>query len=171
MAYWLLPESSHLLSSQQVIAELANRFQGPVIAPHATIYCGPFYREDDLDGILDRLSSFPKISLRPTGLDFGDRYTQCCFIRFEASAQLEAMSRIVQDMVRLPLSDYSVAPHMSLFYGSLDEEQRRLAQSVVKIPDIIEFDVVTAIANPPQVKCQREVEYWHEVTRRELHGL
>jgi hypothetical protein len=83
---------------------------------------------------------------------------------------LSEMCEAVRAKVRRP-DPYRVVPHMSLFYGKLTAEQRGFVETEVTVPPIVSFDLISAIANPPQVASPEDVEYWYEVDRSRLCTL
>jgi hypothetical protein len=167
MSYWLVPAEASLFEYQAIVSQLAFRFNGPDFVPHVTVYFGPFDTRDSIGSNLKSLSRFGQVELTSESLQFTDQFTQSCFIRFENSTVLTEMCEVVRQAVHSP-APYQVAPHMSLFYGNLSHRDRAIIQREIPLPKKMRFSVVSAIANPPQVACRADVEYWHEVGRLQL---
>jgi hypothetical protein len=167
MSYWLLPSEPELSDLTVLVGELADRFNGPKFQPHVTIYHGEYDVSDPVDALLEKISNRRPIELLTKSLNFGQSFTQSCFIEFENSKELLEIRELVIDTIK-SAADPADFPHLSLFYGSLSSTQRVEISRSISIPKSIKFDVVKAIANRGKTKTREDVEYWNECARRSL---
>jgi len=165
IAYWLIPAEPTLSEYQKVVTNLGQQFNGPEFVPHVTIYVGTSAPEEQLELILESLADFGEVELEPMALEFSDKFTQSCFIKFENSEKLSEMCELVRRQVRIP-ENYSVEPHMSLFYGSLSLSDQKLIQQGLILPRKMSSNVVSAISSQRRTVCGADVEAWREVGRR-----
>jgi len=162
-----VPAEPYLSEIHKKVSELAKRFDGPEFVPHLTIYFSLFNQKDSPELILQLLAKQKRFYVAPKALLFSDNFTTSCYIKFEESERLSGMSELVHNSVKSP-SDYKFSPHMSLFYGSLSQDAEREIKSEFKLPNLISFDLLKAIANPPQVKTPADVNSWYEVAQCRL---
>jgi hypothetical protein len=169
MSYWLVPSELAFSHYQAVVADLAQRFDGPLFLPHVTLYSGPFDQEDPLSDILRELSQRKEVELRPTSVRFSDHFTRSCFIQFEESDLLSAMCEVVRSKVRNP-GPYRDDHHLSLFYGDLAESQRDRIRAEISLPPTMSFNLISAVASLSKALSRKDVEHWSEVDRAQLRG-
>jgi len=158
MAYWLVPAEPFLSAYQDLVDGLAKRYDGPRFTPHLTIYSGPYDSKDPLQRIVEATAAVTLPPLQPSELFFTDNFKQSCVLRFSVSPELNAMTEQVTSLLTQP-APFSPDPHMSLFYGTLTEDQRAAVRSSLTLPGLTKFDTVCAVANLRSTKSKAEVEY------------
>lgn len=124
-ALWLAPDDVGTAQLQAVIHQLAERYGGPVFAPHVTLLGRIHGDEDELATRLDSLASgIPPIQAALTGYAGKPYYFECFFSPVENSAELgqlveQASTTFGSD------ADPNFEPHVSLLYGQLDRAQKK----------------------------------------------
>ena len=168
MSYWLIPETSFRASLQQVIDDLAGSYSGPTFVPHITVSVSA---DSSPQAAFKRLRQAAEmiapLMLNPVELLFSPQYTKSCFLQFDLNAGLIPLS----DFFRLresPEAPYAFNPHMSLFYGSLGEKQRRSIQERVQLPKEIYFTELWANQVFKHPETAQDVHSWKIVGREML---
>lgn len=168
ISYWLLPESAPLNALQSLVDRLAERYGGPSFEPHVTVYFGPLDpQESPADLIRQAFLDVPSLVSRCRSLEFSDQFTKSCYIQFDASESLQELCELFRSGSSIA-GDYSLDPHMSLFYGRLDSNSRTELRTLVDIPDEIRFTTVWAVSTPESVTRREDVENWRLVYAMEL---
>lgn len=163
LAYWLVPEPSQSAVFKQQIDCLARAYDGPLFEPHLTLCCGPYDPRNCVSEILERAAGGAgRIELSCSGLDFSARYTKACFLKFDASDGLLAISEALQRLLYTP-SNYLLVPHLSLFYGKLTRQACKEIQNRITIPKTTAFSAVWAVSNPSTNASKEDVNSWRLV--------
>src|SRR5262249_23267480 len=68
LAYWLIPTEPTYCCFQQVINNLAVRYEAPVFEPHMTIHIGADYANAASRALADATHECTRITLDPTGI-------------------------------------------------------------------------------------------------------
>lgn len=167
--YWLLPAPAEHTVCEAWIESLATMLGGPVFVPHVTLFVGRAVPGEDVDSILDRAAAeiTGPIVLRTVGLAFEDSFTKCCYIQFEADEKLARLADRFRSLSAAP-TDYQLNPHLSLFYGSLNEAQRESVRRLVQPPEEMSFLGVCATASVLPVKTRDDVAAWRLLCARPL---
>src|SRR5687768_8102119 len=114
VSYWLIPAEADKERLQQVICELAARFNGPVFEPHVTIYSGSVEKPNEAARILQTISNdFPTV-LPTYGVAHSEQFTKTLFIELSADPLLERLSEELKGIASR--DDYELRPHLSLLY-------------------------------------------------------
>jgi hypothetical protein len=170
VSYWLLPAAAERAWLAALITRLANRFGGPVFAPHLTVYSGPAPRAAEPGRILQEAAGqgAGELRLRCTGLDFTDKFTKACFLGFAPEPRLLRLSATLRAASSSPAAEYRLQPHLSLFYGSLRDSERQLIRELVELPAAVRFDGVTAMATSARTTSAAAVASWRQLASHRL---
>ena len=122
---WLLPSGEEERRLAKAIESLSRDPGGPRFDPHLTLLGGLDGEEEAFIDAARRLAA----SLRPVilhlrGIEFGDEYYRCLYIRVGESEKLTAAHREALRFFGKRKAP-SFMPHVSLFYGTLKEPRRR----------------------------------------------
>lgn len=167
-SFWLLPVAEEGSDLARIISQLADRFGGPVFAPHVTVYSGPAGDIGEAARILEKIATTSgEISLRCNGLEFSDRYSKSCYLSFRSEPRLEEMSRMIAEMSASQVN-YLLRPHLSLFYGRLTRQEREEIRGLIELPEAVGFAGLIAMATTPEVNSAAEVERWLQVDALKL---
>ena len=128
---WLAPEGAVLQRLQHVVVQLAEKYDGPVFAPHVTLLSGLRGDEGSLIEANRTLADgLPSFELSLTKAEAGHTFFQCVYMRVAEDPSLSEMRRAAGEVFALPSDGYM--PHLSLYYGDVSEERR--ATIVADIP-------------------------------------
>lgn len=170
ISYWLVPEPSCRTNLQHIIDDLAASYAGPRFVPHMTIAVSPNSSSDVVRQTLDQAAAtIAPLMLKPVDLLFSQHFTQSCFLQFKRSADLIQLSNCFQSRASPPSGD-AFNPHMSFFYGSLSESQRRSIIKRVALPLTIDFSELWAIQILKQTTTAQDVHDWQVVGKARLYA-
>ncbi len=136
LSLWLVPDDPAPWSA--LIADLARRCGGPVFPPHLTLL-GGIELDDDvartrLSGLATRI---PSLHLAPLGIGHGAARHQCMYALVRPDPALAAARQAAAVAFACDPADF--LPHVSLFYGALDDGVRRALDaelSAVALPPL-----------------------------------
>lgn len=166
--FWLLPKPDAGRKLQLLIDSLADEYDGPRFKPHVTILSGSLAIDDRVEEVVERsIHSLEAIVLRSKELAFGNSFTKSCFISFEDDSLLSDLWKALAGNCS-PLSSAAFVPHLSLFYGALNEKQRCQIRDSITVPGQISFSVLAAVARKGPTRSKADVESWQRVYYREL---
>ena len=141
ISLWLIPEGPARDRLSRLIDGLAVRLGTVPFPPHVTLVAGLARPEGDVLAAAAALaSSLARFSVRLDGIDGGDAFFRCLFLRAERTeALLAAHAAVARAFGREPNPAFD--PHLSLVYGGLESTTRadlvRELRSVTESP----FDV------------------------------
>jgi hypothetical protein len=168
LAYWLVPAKPPRSFFTSTIAELAARYGAPVFEPHVTVYAsrkGEENPEETLSSALARCEPF-RLSVRD--IQCSDEFTKTVFVRFEASAQLLALSRAFQ-RTSTSHDECQLNPHLSLIYKEMTPATRVGVAASIKLPFTeVLFDSAKAVVCPTPIRSREDVEAWRVVATQRL---
>ncbi len=122
---WLLPSGKAKQRLAKTIGSLSRDPGGPRFDPHLTLLGGLDGEEEAFIDATRRLAAtLHPVTLHLRGIEFGDEYYRCLYFRVGESDELTAAHR---EALRFfgKKKDPSFMPHVSLFYGTLEEPHRR----------------------------------------------
>ncbi|HYE05837.1 MAG TPA: 2'-5' RNA ligase family protein [Planctomycetota bacterium] len=121
-----------------LIAELARRFAGPPFPPHLTLVGGIVGEADVARARLRVLAAAtPALRLSPLAIGHGATRHQCLYALVRPDPALAAARRAAATAFARDVGDF--LPHLSLFYGALDDDARRALDaelSAVPLPPL-----------------------------------
>jgi hypothetical protein len=129
---WLLPEAAQEEELRKTIAELSPLLGEPPFAPHVTIQGDLSLRAEDLDGSLTRLATMlPLQRWRVKDVECSELFFRCLYLRFVDQSAFPTMQEFAKNLSRTVVG-LSPFPHLSLAYGSADDETRRLRDGLAR---------------------------------------
>ena len=122
---WLLPSGEEERRLAKAIESLSRDPGGPRFDPHLTLVGGLDGEEEGFIDATRRLAaSLHPVILHLGDIEFGDEYYRCLYLRVGESDELTAAHREALRFLG-KRKDPSFMPHVSLFYGMLEEPRRR----------------------------------------------
>jgi hypothetical protein len=169
-SFWLLPAAAEQAVFQELIHDLALRYDGPVFEPHVTLYSGTYAPDERLDAILAQAGREAEpLRLHVDTVAYTAQFTKTLFVQFQPSLRLSRLSERLRAHASQP-SDYVLDPHLSLMYKHMSEaEQRRLAASIRVPLDTVTFDAVCVTVAPTPTRSPQDVARW-EIRWRQKWG-
>jgi 2'-5' RNA ligase len=170
IAYWLIPSERAYTFFQQIINDLARRYDAPVFEPHMTVHVGADQAGAAEKALGEAARECKPIGLTPLGIDQSDEFIKTLFVQFAMSAEL----RQINDMIREAANDssqYELKPHLSLLYKNLAVATRRELAASINVPlSEVTFDAIKAVRCLSPTKSGADVEAWHVVAGATLSG-
>jgi hypothetical protein len=168
IAYWLIPSEPAHRFFQEIINDLANRYDAPVFEPHVTVHVGAD-RADAAEAALgDTAGRWNQMGLRPAGIAQSDELIKTLFVRFAMSAELQQINDIIREAAH-DSREYELKPHLSLLYKNLAAATRSELAASITIPfSRISFDSLQAIRCVSPTQTAADVEAWEFITARTL---
>jgi 2'-5' RNA ligase len=170
IAYWLIPSEPAHSFFQQIVNDLARRYDAPVFEPHVTIHVGADRTDAAKNALGDAAHKCKLIGLTPLGIDQSDEFIKTLFVQFAMSAELRKINDIIREAAN-DSSQYQLNPHLSLLYQKLAAPIRReLAASINVALFEVTFDAIKAVRCVLPTKSGADVEAWHVVAAASLSG-
>jgi 2'-5' RNA ligase len=168
IAYWLIPSEPAHSFFQQVINDLARRYDAPVFEPHVTVHVGADQADATEKALGEAVREFKHIVLTPLGIDQSDEFIKTLFVQFAMSVELQRFNEIIRSAVH-DSSHYELKPHLSLLYKNLAAVTRRELVASVNVPfSEVTFDAIKAVRCMSPTKSGADVEAWHVVAAASL---
>jgi 2'-5' RNA ligase len=119
------------------IHALAHIYGGPTFPPHVT-FAGPLNESEEVirakvEHVAQELTPF---TLTLGALSGEDAFFRACYIRIEESAELMRAHALLE-----PNSSREYTPHLSLFYGNIDDAERAVIMREISYPAGATFTV------------------------------
>ena len=167
IAYWLIPAEPAHRFFQDLINDLARRYDAPVFEPHVTIYVGA----DSPDAVDTTLSKAARdcepIVLQALEVSHSDEFIKTLFVEFGPNSKLR-LNQVIRNSAQNP-SDYDLKPHLSLLYKRMSvQTRRRLARSIEVPFSQVVFDSLKAVGCVSPTQSRADVEAWRVVTEKVL---
>jgi 2'-5' RNA ligase len=168
IAYWLTPAEPARGFIEQVIIDLARRFNAPVFEPHVTIHVGP-----DRAGAAEKIISqtalrCDAVALKKLEVEESSEFVKTLFVQFAPSTKLKRLNKIIRGFEETP-SDYQLNPHLSLLYKKLSLPARRELPRSISLPfSTVMFDSIKAVRCASPMWNRADVEAWCIVATKSL---
>ena len=170
IAYWLMPSEPARGSFQQIINDLARRYDAPVFEPHVTIHVGADQTDAADKALRDAANECKPIGLTPLGIDQSDEFIKTLFVQFAMSAELSKINSIIREAAN-DSSQYELKPHLSLLYKNLAVATRRELAASIDVPfSEVTFDVIKVVSCVSPAKSRADVESWRVIAAASLSG-
>jgi len=168
IAYWLIPAEPAHRFLQNLINDLAGRFDAPVFEPHVTIYVGAD-STDALETVLSKAAQTCKpIVLQALEVSHSDEFIKTLFVEFGLNSKLRQLNQVIRSAAQ-DSSDYDLKPHLSLLYKRMSVQTRRqLARSIEMPFSQVVFDSLKAVRCISPTLSRADVEVWRVVGERLL---
>jgi 2'-5' RNA ligase len=155
---------------QQIINDLARRYDAPVFKPHVTIHVGEDHAHGAAQALTDAAGKCTSIRLTPVGIDQSDEFIKTLFVQFALSAELRRLNNIIRNAAHDSLR-YELKPHLSLLYKKLAAASRRELAASIKVPlSEVTFDAIKAVRCVSPTQSRADVEAWRVVAAASLFG-
>lgn len=171
---FLCPATEDRRWAEEVIRELATRYDAPPFEPHVTIYGGRFVEEPELEAVrralADAAAETRPITLRVTGLGATEEYFKTLFVAFAEEPHLQRLYEAVRTAA-MHDSGYVLAPHLSLLYADLPLAAKKMAARTVRLDrEEMRFDTVKIVV-PDPVAGWQDTMRWETLFRTGLPPL
>ncbi len=155
-----MPSGNIHAELRELIAQLSQRYAGPVFPPHLTLLGNLSGSEKELiiqtQALAARTRPFPVIL---TTAGYLSEYFQCVFLQAEATSALLEANRLARNLFQLR-QDPEFAPHLSLLYGIINTrtKQQIIASIGPEFPRSFMVHTVYLFSTAGDPKDWRQVE-------------
>lgn len=168
VSYWLMPAGPGKSRLAARIRSLARRVNGPLFAPHVTLYSGAGEEDARAREILRQAARVTgPLVLAPTGVGHTEQFTRTLFLEFAAEEMLLRLSAELQRLAVRP-EPYELKPHLSLAYAALSEVERQALADAITAPEALRFDAIQAVRTGARTESRRDVESWQFIGEERL---
>jgi len=168
IAHWLIPAEPAHRFFQDLINDLARRYEAPVFEPHVTIYAGA-NSSDAVDTTLSKAArDCKRIMLPPVKVSHSDEFMKTLFVEFGLNTKLRQLNQVIRSAAQ-DSSDYNLKPHLSLLYKSMSAQTRRQLACSIEVPfSQVVFDSLKAVQCVSPTQSRADVEIWRVVGEKVL---
>ena len=168
IAYWLIPAEPAHRFFQNLINDLARRYDAPVFEPHLTIYVGAD-STDALETVLSKAAQTCKpIVLQALEVSHFDEFIKTLFVEFGLNTKLRQLNQVIRNAAQ-DSSDYDLKPHLSLLYKRMSMQRRRRLARSIEVPfSQVLFDSLKAVRCISPTQSRSDVEAWRVVSEKVL---
>jgi 2'-5' RNA ligase len=171
IARWLIPAEPAHRFFQDLINDLARRYDAPVFEPHVTIYAGP----DSTDAVERTLSKAARdcepIVLQALEVSHSDEFIKTLFVEFGLNSKLQRLNQSIR-IAAQNSSDYQLNPHLSLLYKTISTQDRHLLTHSIDVPfPEVAFDSLKAVRCVSPTQSRADVEAWRVVAEKPLGSI
>ncbi len=170
IAYWLIPGEAARSYFQNIINDLARRYNGPHFEPHVTVHVEANCT-DAVDGVLSTAAEgCEQIVLRALEVSGSSEFIKTLFVQFAMNRQLQRLNESIRSAARDSF-DYQLNPHLSLLYKKMSSHDRRLLMRSIEVPfPEVTFDSLKAIQCISPTQSSADVEAWRVLATEKLSG-
>jgi len=170
IAYWLIPAKPANSVFQDVINDLARRYDAPVFEPHVTIHVGANCPDVAEKALSKAARQCQPINLKALGLNHSDEFIKTLFVQFALNRKLRRLNAIIRDAAQ-GSSHYELKPHLSLLYKMMPAVLRFELTHSINVPfSEVMFDALKAVRCISPTQNRVDVEAWQVTATRELAG-
>ena len=171
IAHWLIPAEPAHRFFQDLINDLARRYDAPVFEPHVTIYVGA----DSTDAVGTTLSKAARdcepIVLQALEVSHSDEFIKTLFVAFGPNSKLRQLNQVIRSATQNS-SDYQPNPHLSLLYKTISTQDRHLLTHSIDVPfPEVTFDSLKAVRCVSPTQSRADVEAWRVVAEKPLGSI
>lgn len=168
IAYWIIPTEPARSYFQNVIRDLAQRYDAPLFEPHVTIHVGANYA-DTVDRALSKVANDnEQIVLQPLEVSSSPEFIKTFFVQFAMNRQLKQINQSIRATEK-ESSEYQVNPHLSLLYKRMSIQDRRLLAGSIEVPfPEVAFDSLEAVQCISPTESRADVEAWRVLATQKL---
>jgi 2'-5' RNA ligase len=168
IAHWLIPAEPAHRFFQDLINDLARRYDAPVFEPHVTIYVGA----NSTDAVNTTLSKAARdckrIMLQALEVSHSDEFIKTLFVEFGLNTKLRQLNQVIRSAAQ-DSSDYDLKPHLSLLYKRMSVQTRRQLARSIEVPfSQVVFDSLKAVRCISPTQNRADVEVWRVVSEKVL---
>jgi 2'-5' RNA ligase len=148
---------------QQIVNDLACRYDAPVFEPHVTVHVGADHADAAKQAIEAAARECIPIRLTSIGIHESEEFVKTLFVQFAVSAELRRINEIIRNVAH-DSSQYQLEPHLSLLYKEMETATRReLAASMKVSLSEVTFGAFKAVRCVSPTKSRVDVEAWRVV--------
>jgi 2'-5' RNA ligase len=168
IAYWLIPAEPAHRFFQDLIIDLARRYDALVFEPHVTIYVIAS-STDAVDATLSKAArDCEPILLQALEVSHSDEFIKTLFVEFGLNSKLRQLNQVIRNAAQNP-SDYDLKPHLSFLYKRMSvQTRRRLVRSIEMPFSEVVFDSLKAVRCISPTLSRTDVESWGVVSEKLL---
>jgi hypothetical protein len=171
IAYWLIPAEPAHRFFQDLINDLARRYDAPVFEPHVTIYVGA----DSTDAVGTTLSKAARdcepIVLQALEVSHSDEFIKTLFVEFGLNSKLRQLNQVIRSATQNS-SDYQLNSHLSLLYKTMSTQDRHLLTHSIDVPfPEVTFDSLKAVRCISPTQSRPDIEAWRVVAEKPLGSI
>jgi 2'-5' RNA ligase len=169
-AYWLIPTEPAHSHFQNVINDLAQRYDAPTFEPHVTVHVGADCT-DTVDGVLSRAAQgCEQVVLQALEVSNSSEFIKTLFVQFATNTQLQQLHRNIRAATQ-DSSDYQVNPHLSLLYKEMSIRDRCLLARSIEVPfPEVAFDSLKAVRCISPTESRADIQAWRVLATQKLSG-
>jgi 2'-5' RNA ligase len=170
IAHWLIPAEPAHCFFQDLINDLARRYDAPVFEPHVTIYVGA-NSTDALETVLSKAAQdFTPIVLQAIEVSHSDEFIKTLFVEFGLNTKLLQLNQVLRSAAQ-DSSDYDLKPHLSLLYKRMSAQTRHQLARSIEVPfSQVVFDSLKAVRCVSPTQSRADVEVWRVVSEKVLRN-
>jgi 2'-5' RNA ligase len=168
IAYWVTPAEPAHGFFENMICDLARRYDAPVFEPHVTIHVASNHLEAAEKAILQAAFGCEPVELELLDVRHSGEFTKTLFVQLAPNTKLKRLNQIIRHAAQNS-SDYHLEPHLSLLYKKISVLARRDLARSIKLPfSEIVFDSIKAVRCASPTRNRVDVEAWHVVAWKSL---
>jgi 2'-5' RNA ligase len=170
IAYWLTPAQPARNVFDNMIVDLARRYNAPVFEPHVTIHVG-----SDRTGAAEEITLQAALGCEPVEVKLlavchSGEFIKTLFVQLALNARLRRLNETIRGAVQ-DSADYQLEPHLSLLYKKMSILARRELARSIKLPfSEVVFDSIKAVRCASPTRNRADVEEWRVVATKALGG-
>lgn len=168
IAYWLIPAEPAHSFFQEVINDLAHRYDAPAFEPHVTIHVGA-NRADEADSAISQAPGVCElVKLKALEIDHSRQFIKTLFVQFALNKELQQLNEMIGNAAQNS-SHYELKPHLSLLYKKIPAASRRELADSIKVPfsEVI-FDALKSVRCISPTRSRSDVDAWRALATSKL---
>jgi putative hydrolase of the HAD superfamily len=171
IAYWLIPSEPARSYFQNLINDLAERYDAPKFEPHVTVHVGVDCT-DTVDEVLSKAArGSERIVLQTLEVNGSSEFTKTLFVHFAVTTELHQLNHSIRTAAR-DSSDYQLSPHLSLLYKRISLQDRHLLTHSIEVPfPEVTFGSLKAVRCVSPTQRRADVEAWRVVAEKPLGSI
>ena len=159
---WLDLEKESRSNYRKIISTLSKRLDSPFFEPHCTIYGHMNIDLVDIKMLISKLIlKNNQFSTSAKKIKVGSSYFKSLYIKIDSNFKMLDLYNTCKNRLSL-VKKYKFDPHLSLAYGSFEEEKIHNVMKNIIIPKYVVFSGISI------VKTGRDVEKWETVFQRKF---
>jgi len=168
IAYWATPAEPVHSFLENMIVDLARRYNAPVFEPHVTIHVASNHVEAAEKATLQAAFGCEPVNLKLLDVRHSGEFTKTLFVQLALNKELQRLNEIIRSNAQNSF-DYRLEPHLSLLYKKMPISARRRLTRSIKLPfSEMTFDSIKAVRCPLPTRNRADVEVWRIVATKSL---
>ena len=159
LSLWLQPSGELYDELGKMISQLSSKYGAPIFPPHVTLLGDLLGDEKEITTQAQQLASrLEPFQITLTTVDYLDSYFRCLFVHAEETPALVEANRLARNIFHRE-QDPRFMPHLSLMYGTFDDEtKKRIIESIGR-----EFNKSFPVDRIHLLSCNGEPKDWYRV--------